>query len=174
MEFVFSSNPAELSIPAALLPKDTFVTLSFVILESPRLAGFGVCACLCVLVCFLLDTTQLQPSFWPHYFTLHPSPLLPTPHNRHLPSLPSSLFSGSLGCRPFPWLYLSPSLSLSMCFSTAAFMVLPLKLLSCSQSYKIFCILTHNWPISSRLKSPVGFQQGVKCKDFSRKGRGNS
>ncbi len=49
--FVFSSNPAELSIPAALLPKDTFVTLSFVILESPRLAGFCVCVCVCVCVC---------------------------------------------------------------------------------------------------------------------------
>lgn len=156
--FVFSSNPAELSIPAALLPKDTFVTLSFVILESPRLAGFSVCVCVCVV----LDTTQLQPSFWPHYFTLHPSPRLPTPHNRSLPSFHSGLLS------------LSPSIPFSLSRFLSLRYIWFFFSISCHacNGVKIFPIrfqpITGPFAVS-RLKSPMGFQNGVKCKDFSRR-----
>ena len=52
-----------------------------------------VCVCVSARVCDLLDTAQLQPSFWPHYFTLHPSLLLPAPHNLCLLRFPSSLFT---------------------------------------------------------------------------------
>lgn len=56
-------------------------------------AGWPLCVCVGACVCDLLDTAQLQPSFWPHYFTLHPSLLLPAPHNLCLLRFPSSLFN---------------------------------------------------------------------------------